>query len=38
VRFGGGAYLRLLGIARADAWPEAFPRFRAVRDGINPRG
>ncbi|CAL8976267.1 hypothetical protein GJ689_18145 [Rhodoplanes serenus] len=38
VRFGSGAYLRILGAARDDAWSEAFPRFRAVRDGVNPRG
>ncbi len=34
IRFGNGAYVRLVGIARADAWSDAFPRFRAVRDGI----
>lgn len=38
VRFGSGAYLRILGIARNDAWSDAFPRFRAVRDGVNPKG
>lgn len=38
VRFGSGAYLRIVGIARNDAWADAFPRFRAVRDGVNPRG
>ena len=37
LRFGGGGYLQLVGIARADGWPEAYPRFRAVRDGIEPR-
>jgi len=37
LRFGGGGYLQLVGIAPADAWPEAYPRFRAVRDGIEPR-
>jgi hypothetical protein len=37
LRFGGGGYLQLVGIARADAWQEAYPRFRAVRDGIEPR-
>jgi hypothetical protein len=37
LRFGGGGYLQLIGIARADAWHEAYPRFRAVRDGIDPR-
>ncbi len=38
IRFGSGAFLRILGIARADDWSDAFPRFRAVRDGVNPRG
>lgn len=37
IRFGTGAFLRLVGIARADEWSDAFPRFRAVRDGLNPR-
>ena len=34
VRFPPGGYLRMIGIARADQWRTAFPRFRAVRDGI----
>jgi len=38
VRYGNGAFIRFVGIARADAWSEAFPRFRAVRDGTKPRG
>lgn len=38
VRFGRTGFLRMVGVARADAWSEAFPRFRAVRDGVNPRG
>jgi hypothetical protein len=37
IRFGSGAYLRFLGVARADDWSDAFPRFRAVRDGVGPR-
>jgi hypothetical protein len=37
VRFGGSGYMQLLGIARVDAWREAYPRFRAVRDGLEPR-
>jgi hypothetical protein len=37
VRFGGGAFIRFVGVARADAWAEAFPKFRAVRDGVKPR-
>jgi hypothetical protein len=38
IRFGNGAFIRFIGMARADAWSEAFPRFRAVRDGTKPRG
>jgi hypothetical protein len=37
LRFGGGAYLQMIGIARTDAWKEAYPRFRSVRDGIEAR-
>ena len=37
LRFGGGAYLQLVGIARTDAWREAYQRFRSVRDGIELR-
>jgi hypothetical protein len=37
VRFGSGAYLRFLGIARADDWSDAFPRFRTARDSVGPR-
>jgi hypothetical protein len=37
LRFGGGAYLQLVGIARTDAWRDAYPRFRSVRDGIESR-
>jgi hypothetical protein len=36
VRFGNGGFLRLVGVARTEAWHDVFPRFRAVRDGINP--
>jgi hypothetical protein len=38
IRFGNGAIIRFVGIARADAWSEAFPKFRAVRNGTRPRG
>jgi hypothetical protein len=37
LRFGGGGYLQLLGVAPADHWLEVYPRFRAVRDSIEPR-
>jgi hypothetical protein len=37
LRFGGGAYMQMVGMARTDAWKDAYPRFRSVRDGIEPR-
>jgi len=37
LRFGGGGYLQLVGVATSDHWLDAYPRFRAVRDGIEPR-
>lgn len=37
VRFGPGAYIQMIGVARADQWSTAFPHFRAVRDGVAPR-
>ncbi|NPU11759.1 hypothetical protein HL666_13385 [Bradyrhizobium sp. 83002] len=38
LRFGGPNTLRIIGSAPRDQWSAAFPRFRAVRDGIQPRG
>jgi hypothetical protein len=38
LRFGGPNTLRIIGSAPRDQWSSAFPRFRAVRDGIQPRG
>jgi hypothetical protein len=38
LRFGSQNSLRIIGSAPRDVWPKAFPRFRAVRDGIQPRG
>ena len=37
LRFGTGAYLRILGLAPKEHWTESFMRFRAVRDGLEPR-
>jgi hypothetical protein len=37
LRFGGGGSMRIIGSAPRDQWEKAFPRFRAVRDGIEPR-
>jgi hypothetical protein len=38
LRFGGPNILRIIGSTPRDQWSSAFPRFRAVRDGIQPRG
>ena len=37
LRFGSQNSLRIIGSAPRDGWPKAFARFRAVRDGIQPR-
>ncbi|MDO8875395.1 MAG: hypothetical protein Q8M24_18845 [Pseudolabrys sp.] len=42
VRFGGSGFLRIIGVSGKDAsgkdtWDAMFPRFRAVRDGVEPR-
>ena len=34
LRFGGGGYLQMVGIARADSWTSVFPRLRTVRDSV----
>jgi hypothetical protein len=34
LRFGGSAYLQLIGMARSEGWTDAYARFRQVRDGI----
>ena len=34
LRFGSGGFLRMIGIARADAWPEMLGRLRTVRDSV----
>jgi hypothetical protein len=37
LRFSGSAVMRIIGSAPRDQWEKAFPRFRAVRDGIQQR-
>jgi hypothetical protein len=37
LRFGSSATLRIVGGAPRADWATAFPRFRAVRDGIDPQ-
>lgn len=34
-RFGAGGYLHIVAISPKDKWAMFFPRFRAIRDGIN---
>ena len=38
LRFGAQTSMRIIGSSPRDEWTKAFPRFRAVRDGIQPRG
>ncbi|OAF00770.1 hypothetical protein AYJ54_30880 [Bradyrhizobium centrolobii] len=38
IRFGGSTSLRIIASAPRDQWSSAFTRFRAVRDGIQPKG
>jgi len=35
--FGSSASLHLVGVAPTAAWTQAYPRFRSVRDGIEPK-
>ncbi|WOH66366.1 hypothetical protein [Bradyrhizobium sp. BWA-3-5] len=37
LRFGAQTSLRIIGSSPRDEWTKAFPRFRAVRDGIQPK-
>jgi hypothetical protein len=37
LRFGAQTSLRIIGSSPRDDWTKAFPRFRAVRDGLHPR-
>lgn len=37
IRFGSSSSLRIIASAPREQWSDAFPRFRAVRDGIQPR-
>jgi hypothetical protein len=38
LRYGGGTtFMRTIGVVAKDQWEALFPRFRAVRDGIDPR-
>lgn len=34
LRFGGGAFLQMIGVSRAEIWDKELPRLRTIRDGI----
>lgn len=38
VRFGGSGFVRIIGVSSDARWDDMFNRFRAVRDGVEPRG
>jgi hypothetical protein len=35
LRFGSGGFMQMIGIARADMWPDMFTRLRTVRDSVD---
>ena len=37
VRFGNHAFIRFIGASRTDVWLQSFPKFRAIRDGVEPK-
>jgi hypothetical protein len=37
LRFGSSGYMHIVAAAPKDGWPQAFPRFRAVRDGLGSK-
>ena len=37
LRFGSGGLLRTTGISTKETWTNFYPRFRAIRDGIDPK-
>jgi hypothetical protein len=38
LRFGQNAFVHILGVTTKDNWSRDFPKFRAVRDSIEPKG
>jgi hypothetical protein len=37
LRFTGGSFMRVVGVGPSADWDALFPRFRAVRDGVDLR-
>jgi hypothetical protein len=37
LRFGGGAFMQIIGMSKTSEWPAALTRMRTVRDSITPK-
>ena len=37
MRFSGTGFIRIVGVAPKSEWLDSFTRFRAVRDGVDPK-
>jgi len=37
LRFSGGAFMQMIGMAKAEAWTTALTRLRTIRDSIEPK-
>jgi hypothetical protein len=37
LRFGGGAFMQMIGMAKADGWTTTLTRLRTIRDSIEPK-
>ena len=38
IRFGQNSHLQMFAIGRRNTWNDVFPKLRAIRDGMGPRG
>jgi hypothetical protein len=37
LRFGGGGFLQMIGVGRAESWTSILARLRAIRDSVELR-
>jgi hypothetical protein len=37
LRFGGGAFIQMIGMAKADGWTTTLTRLRTIRDSVDPK-
>jgi len=37
LRFGGGAVMQIIGMAKAEGWTSTLSRMRTIRDSIDPK-